>query len=82
MKQLTIHFIDGSKVSFDFPTQTDPHHVSQYVDNLLKNQYLAIEADGSVHLYPLNNIKSIQVTPVPEQLPGNVIKNATISPTY
>lgn len=79
-RELTIHFVDGSKVCFDFPTeQADPANITKKIESLFKDQYLMIAADGSVFVYPLQNIKSIQVYPAPKTLPANLIKNASIS---
>ena len=78
-KQLTIHFMDGNKVCFDFPEQTDSINISKQVESLLKDQYIMIEAEGSIFLYPLQNIKSIQVYPAPKILPSNLIKNASLA---
>lgn len=78
-RQLTIHFIDGNKICFDFPEQTDPVNITKQVESLFKDQYLMIQAEGSIFLYPLQNIKSIQVYPAPEKLPTNLIKNASIN---
>ncbi len=78
-KQLIIHFLDGNKIYFDFPDQSHSENITQYVDNLLKDQHIAIEADGSVFVYPLQNIKSLQIYPSPKILPGNIIRNATIT---
>ncbi len=75
---MTIFFTDGNKVNFDFPEQTDPANITQQVDDLLKGQYILIESDGSVFLYPLYNIKSIQLFPAPEVMPKNAIKGATL----
>lgn len=76
---MTLYFTDGSKATFQFPQQvTDPHSVTRRVEDLLKHQYLMIAADGALMLYPLQNIRSIQVYPAPDKLPENCIKGATI----
>ena len=76
---MTIFFTDGNKASFDFPEQADPVNITQQVEDMLKGQYILIEADGSVLLYPLYNVKSIQLFPAPGVMPKNAIKGATLS---
>ena len=79
-KGLSIHFNDGSSATFDFPTQgSDASMITRRVEDLLKHQYLMIEAEGALLLYPLSNIRSLQVFPAPEILPENCIKGARIS---
>ena len=75
---MTIYFTDGNKAIFDFPEQTDPTNITRHVEDSLKGQYVMIEADGAVILYPLYNIQSIQLFPAPEILPKNAIKGATM----
>ena len=75
---MTIYFTDGNKVCFDFPEQMNPSTVTKQTEDLLKGQYIMIEADGALFLYPLYNIKSIQIYPVPDVLPANVVRNARL----
>jgi len=80
-RRLTIHFTDGTNLSFAFPRpQEGPDYsVTQRVQELLKDQYLMIEVDGTVMLFPFANIKYIQVSPAPDPLPANVIKGGTLA---
>jgi hypothetical protein len=58
----TIHFTDGTHLPFSFPRQPEvaAYNMTQRVQELLKDQYLMIEADGAVMLFPFANIKYIQ----------------------
>ncbi|MCZ6732251.1 MAG: hypothetical protein O7B27_06830 [Gammaproteobacteria bacterium] len=48
-RALTIHFTDGTKFSFDFPKQVrDDQMIASRIEQVLKNQYLLVEADGTV----------------------------------
>lgn len=77
---LTIHFIDGSKMSFSFPAQSDDTYARKLlVGELITNRMLMIESDGAVHVIPFENIKQITVSPAPvEGIPG-VIRDARAS---
>ena len=82
-KNLVIHFIDDSKVSFDFPKQVeDPMMLVKTLEKTLNQPYIIIEAEGAVHFYPRDNIKSIQVYPAPKILPDFVIKGAESAYLY
>ena len=76
-KSLVIRFVDGSMVSFNFTKQVqDPMQLVKTIDNALKQPYMSIEAEGALHLYPRENIKSIQVYPCRDKLPDYAIRGA------
>jgi len=83
-RSLTLHFMDGTSVSFDFPEQAKNEAARQIMlEEILKNQYVMVEADGILMLFPVVNIKSIQVM-VPPAAAGKpvpikgVIRGATV----
>ena len=54
---LTLHFIDGSKLAFDFPEQGGTATARRLkVADLMKARSLVIEAEGSVLVFPVENI--------------------------
>jgi len=81
---LTVHFIDGSKVSYTFAKATDdPATMKLRLTEILKGPYLMIAADGILTTFPIVNIKAIQL-PIDENeeaaaLPGTVIRGATLT---
>jgi len=76
---LTVHFMDGSKMSFSFPKQvTHDEFVSGRLDKLLAKPALIVEVEGAALMIPFCNIKYIQMYGVPKKLPDYVIRNATI----
>jgi hypothetical protein len=81
---LTIHFIDGSKVSYTFTKATDdPAAMKMRLAEILKGQYLMIAADGVLTTFPIVNIKAIQL-PIDGNeeaaaLPSTVIRSATLT---
>ena len=82
---LTVHFMDGSKLSFGFPTQA-PNAAARTIrlEEFLKSNYLLVIADGVLTALPVANIKAIQL-PVDEQalqdvrMPAHVFRDATIT---
>ena len=61
-RAMTIHFMDGTHVSFDFPAQeANAYGSALLIEELLRNPYLLVEDDGAILIYPVANIKSIQL---------------------
>jgi hypothetical protein len=81
---LTVHFNDGSKVSYTFTKQTDdPSVMKMRLAEVLKSPFLMIAADGVLTTFPIANIKAIQL-PIDENeeaaaLPANVLRGATLT---
>ena len=82
---LTVHFNDGSKVSYGFPEQAANDAARQIrMQEFLKSPYLMVIADGVLTAFPVANIKVIQM-PVDEKLaegmrlPAHVFLGATVS---
>ena len=82
---LTISFMDGSKVSFGFPQQGANAAAKQLkIEEFMKSPYLMVIAEGTLTLFPVTNIKSIQL-PLTDQdaeqvrLPTHVIRNAKLT---
>jgi hypothetical protein len=56
----TLHFVDGSKLAFDFPQQTENAAARQLkVADFLAGKHLVIEAEGQVFIFPVTSIKYI-----------------------
>lgn len=84
-RALTLHFIDGTKMAFDFPEQSPRAQTRQLIiEDFLKSNYVLVEADGRFLIFPVANIKYIQLTPPPDlavsevKLPLHAIRGATI----
>jgi hypothetical protein len=58
MRILTLHFVEGSKISFEFPEQS-AHPLGRQVKlaDFMTSKHLVIEAEGTVMMFPVNNIK-------------------------
>jgi hypothetical protein len=68
---LTLHFNDGSKISFDFPEQT-PNAAAKQIKlaDFMTSRHLVIEADGDVLIFPIANIKYIALSSAGASLGG------------
>ena len=78
---ITIHFVDGSKMELEFPPQADNEYAAILkLKEVIKDRQLMLEVDGALLLMPFENIKYIQVYPVPtDKLPANIVRGAKIS---
>lgn len=78
-----IHFMDGTKIVFKYPRlqagkTTDSATIASTVKKALDQDKIVVEADGSLIVIPVRNIKYIQIVPPPEALPAGVLRNAQI----
>ena len=78
---LTIHFTDGTRMSLDFPQQTQNEAASVLkLEDVLKNRYMLLEAESTLLLVPFENVKYLQFYPAPQNVPGHTyVKGASIS---
>ena len=77
---LTIHFTDGTKMSLDFPQQTQNEAAAlMKFEDILKNRYMLFEAESALLLVPFENVKYLQLYPAPQNVVGHTyIKGATV----
>ena len=81
---LTITFMDGSKISFGFPQQGLNAAAKQLkIEEFMKSPFLMVVTDGTLMMFPVVNIKSIQIPVSKEEaeqvrLPAHAIRDATL----
>ncbi len=77
----TIHFMDGSKLSLEWPQQAgnDPSVIAVNVRKALETDRIMAEVDGNLLVIPVRNIKYIQITPAPQKLPTGVLRSAQVT---
>ena len=83
---LTLHFIDGSKLSFDFPKQSTNAAARKIkLTDFMTAKHVVIEAEGQVLIMPVANIKYIALSAptidkkgAAEALPRHAIVGARI----
>jgi hypothetical protein len=76
--RMTIHFTDSTSLSLIFPRVAESETLASRIESLLKNQYLMLEVEGSVMMFPFHNVKYIQTHPAPDPLPPNIIRGARL----
>jgi hypothetical protein len=78
-RRLIIHFNDGSKKVVEFPQQVTEGdaNLAARLNEALEARHLVLEADGALIVIPFENIRYLQVYPVPKKLPSYAIKGAS-----
>ena len=81
---LTVHFTDGTKMSYGFPQQSPNAAAKQLrLEEFLQSNYLMLISEGVLTMFPVANIKAIQLS-VGEgteevKLPKHVIRGAVVT---
>ena len=76
---LVIHFIDGSRLSCEFPKQSeDPMRVLRNVRRAMESDKIALELEGQLLLVPTANVKYLSVSPSPDPLPEGVVRGGVL----
>ena len=79
-REMTIHYMDGSKMKLDFPLQTQNENAQvMKLKEALAGRHIVVEADGALLIIPYENIKYIQAYPAPAKLPENAIRAASFT---
>jgi hypothetical protein len=60
---LTLHFLDGSKLKFQFDVQGNEAARKIKLDQFMTSRHLVVEAEGSVMIFPVANIKYMTLSP-------------------
>jgi hypothetical protein len=62
-RMLTLHFIDGSKLSFEYDAQGQNAAARQMkLADFMTSKHLVVEAEGSVLIFPVSSIKYIALS--------------------
>ena len=77
---LTVHFIDGTRVSVRYPRLTgiDSASIASAVKRALDADKIVIEVDGDLMVIPMKNVKYFHLTPAPEHVPQGVIRGGRL----
>ena len=81
---LTVHFNDGTKISYGFPEQTANEAAKQLkLEEFMKSSYLMLLHEGVLTMFPVANIKAIQLAvgdgSAKVRLPKHVITGAVLT---
>jgi hypothetical protein len=73
----TISFVDGTQLKLMWPRPEEPDaRLAGMLEKILANESIAVVVEGRLMIIPVNNIKTMEVSPAPEKLPATVIRDA------
>ncbi len=71
--KITVHFMDGTSISLRQPESVpDPMNVVAALRKGLDSNKLVAEVDGNLLVIPGRNVKYVQVSPCPKDLPQGI----------
>jgi hypothetical protein len=77
--QLTVTFSDGTVQTYGLTeSQGDATQMASRIKNIMESNFLALELDHKLLMLPIQNIRSIEVSPTPTKLPDTVLKHGVI----
>ena len=79
-RYIEVNFMDNTAFRFDFkPEDADMEEVVKRVTKALEADKILLESEGDLYIVPVSNIKLLKVSPAPDFLPEEVIRNVHIS---
>ena len=71
-----INFVDGESTRFIYePVRADePSSIGQAIQELSQTNNLIFYVEGKLVIIPMNNVRSIEISPSPANLPQSIIK--------
>ncbi len=82
---ITIQFNDGSKVRYSFEAMTDTKAAQQLkIEDFLKGRHLVVQTEGRLTVYPIEAIRSLEISSGGASLEGvklplHTIRNAKLA---
>ena len=85
MRFITIQFTDGSRVRYSFEPLTDNKAAQQLkIEDFLKGNHLVVQTEGRLTVYPVANIRALEISSGGSALEGvklplHTIRNAKLA---
>ena len=74
--RLTVHF--SSSETFTVETEADDTRLRNLAGNIeqaMSSNYVGVELDGTLHLFPLHGIREIEISPAPTAAIKHVVRD-------
>lgn len=72
-----VTFMDGNEMAFvSEKSDENKMRATSILDRMLKNQSITLVIDGALLIIPLTNIRTISISPAPNNLAGHTVINA------
>ena len=76
---MTLYFVDGSDMSIAFSKPAgSPLLLAKRIQAALDTDRFALETDGELMMIPKSSIKYLTLSPLPDELPENVIGGGAV----
>jgi hypothetical protein len=75
---LTIRFVNGSEQEFEFTRLEDSLSIAQRIQDALNANQLLLELEDRLLVVPFQNILTVEVSPPPPKVRGNVLRNVRL----
>ncbi len=71
-----INFVDGESLRFTYePVRPDePSSLDRAIGEMSQTNNLIFNVEGKLVIIPMNNVRSIEISPSPANLPWSIIK--------
>lgn len=75
---LTIRYVNGSEQKFEFTRLEESLSVGESIQDVLSANQLLLELEDRLMVVPFQNILTVEVSPPPPQVRGNVLRNVRL----
>ena len=77
-RRAIFHFTDNTTLALEWPKQDMQHYVflAEALRKAVEADRLLVEVEGNLMVIQTRNVKYVELSPVPDQLPEDVIRNA------
>ena len=73
---MTIHFVNGKKIKFEYPPKEDQYSVGAFTQEALKANQILLELGDRAILIPFQNVQLVEISPPPQKMPPITIRKA------
>jgi hypothetical protein len=75
---LTIRFVNGYEEKFEFTHLEESLNIAQRIQDALNANQLLLELEDRLLIVPFQNILTVEISPPPPKVRGNVLRNVRL----
>jgi len=74
--RMTVHLSSGAPFAVEVDAdETRLRNLAGNIEKGMAANFLGVELDGTLHLFPLHAIRSVEITPAPKAAIKNVVRD-------
>ena len=74
--RVTVHFADGEPFSVEADADdTRLRNLAGNIEQAMAGNWIGFDLEGTLHLFPLHSIRSIEITPAPGAVIQHVVRD-------